>query len=199
MTHPSSNHLYRDEMLEMLNFLAEFVDAKTPRGTSIAQFATDTEVAEAFRAWEEDNPESSSFDFDWESHLSWITSGTGSAQPYPYLLEGVTLGLRDCDYVGEIDTWGSQAVTAHRFTNVEITRGQPNENGQRSMSVGGDRLPVYLLWSDSGHAETIDFSSQVEGQVFVKDGIRGTVSTAEAIHITVSETPIVVSETNLYF
>jgi hypothetical protein len=199
MTHPSSNHLYRDEMLDMFNFLAAFTDAETPRGTPIARFATDEEVAETFRTWEVENPGASSFDFDWESHLAWITQGTGSPQPYPYLLEGVTLGLRDCDYVGELESWDQHAVRVHQFTNVDIMRGLANESGQRSMTLGSNRLPVYLLWSDSGQGETIDFSSEKSGTLYVKDGISGAVTTADATRLTVTETPIVVSETNDYF
>ena len=193
MTHPDQNAKYHAEMTAMFEFWSAFSERETPRGNRIAKFATDREIRDAYVAWETEHPGTSSFSFEWEAHLS------GDAQPFPYDIEGLVLGLKDSELVGELDTWHSQSVTAYELVNREILRGPANPSGQQTLTVGDTRLPVYLLWSDAGEDVTINFSGQELGTVFVKDARTGDVATADASMLTVTEAPIAVSATDEYF
>jgi hypothetical protein len=198
MTHPGQNAKYHEEMTELLRFFASFTRSTTPDGTPVAQFATDSEVAAAFEAWEAEYPGESAFDFDWETHLDSILNPPGTPQPYPYSLEGVVLGLKDCELVEELDTWKEKGVRAFHFVRREITRGELNRlTGQSSMTIGeiDEKNPVYLLWSETGVPVSINFSSQQPGGLFVKNGESGALSLVPSVYLKVSPQAMVVSST----
>ncbi len=189
MSHPDQNAAYHHEVSELMAFTREYVDMVTPRGTPVAEFSSDTQLRETYLAWEAEHPGLSSFDFDWAAHLA------GDLQPYPYTLEGVTLGLKDCEVTGPaLTTWADQGVVAYPMARREIVRGAPDAEGRTPvLSVGDLGAPVYLLWSDAGAAVTIDFSSAEAGMLYVKDGRTGEVTQAQASALAVPEQPIVVS------
>lgn len=195
MSHPDQNAAYHGEVTELLEFLSDYVGEPTPRGTPMAAFATDEELLDVFEQWEAENPGVSSFDFDWEGYLA------GTPQPYPYTLLGVVEGLKDCEVTGPpLSAWSDQGVVAYPLAHRDIVRGPPNDNGQAPVLSVGDLGPaVYLLWSDAGAPATIDFSSEVPGTVFVKDGRSGEVTEADAAALVVPEHPIVVSQTDAFF
>lgn len=92
--------------------------------------------------------------------------------PYPYTYAAFAELLRDADYV------------AHLELGVGISG--------FSLSKAGE--DYYLLWSDQGE-QTLDFSSQLSGQVLVTDAA-GEQSTADSASLLLSEEPVMVQINN---
>jgi hypothetical protein len=107
------------------------------------------------------------------------------------------MGLKDCDYVGEIDQGAD--VQAYEFANREVLRSPANDEGISVMNIGDLRLPVYMLWSHGGPSSVADLSGSVTGIVFVRDGLTGDVTTADSSQITVPVHPVIVCETDDYW
>ena len=150
-------------------------------------------MLEKFEAWEEANPGVSSFSYDWDAHLA------GNPPPYPYDLEGVTLGLLDCEFEEELTLWQDVGVRVFKLRNREVLRGPANVEGQESMTILDLRDPVYLLWSNTGESVTVDFSSQEAGPLYQSNSVTGAVSSVDAQTLVVTPMAIVVSGTDMYW
>ncbi|MDP6944968.1 MAG: hypothetical protein QF464_12520, partial [Myxococcota bacterium] len=191
MTHPNDNAAHREDMEAIVAWLKTWTETVTAKGNAVAEFATDADIVQRYEAWEAKNPGASSFDYDWEAYLA------GDIWPYPYWVEGATLGLKDCDYIGEFDL--GPDVQAYEFANREVLRSPPNAEGISVMNIGELRLPVFMLWSHGGPSSVADLSGSVTGTVFVRDGLTGEVTTADASQITVPVHPVIVCETDDYW
>ena len=188
MTHPDQNADYREEVTELLAFFSEFVNTTTPAGNSVAEFSTDVGVAGIFEDWEAANPQGERFDFNWIAHRE------GDLQPFPYRVEGVVDGLKDCELDATTPELSLGAdVQVYKLMKREQAFGPPDAEGRRPLVSIGDPLhPVYLLWADADGV-VVDLSGELTGTVNVKDGIAGTVTTADASAVPVSRGPMVVS------
>jgi hypothetical protein len=188
MTHPDKNADHREDVTELLEFFSTFVAETTEAGNAVAEFASDVVVAEVYEAWEAANPEGERFDFNWIAHRD------GDLQPFPYLVEGVVNGLKDCELdesTPEIDL--GEGVRGFHLWKRDQTFGPPDADGRRGLTDIGDLLhEVYLLWADED-GTVVDLSGELSGTVHVMDGISGATSTADAASLTVSAGPTVVS------
>ena len=192
MTHPDSNRNYQDEMLDIMNWLAEWTDAQSPWGGPVAEFTTDYDLAETFEQWEADYPGTSSFSFDLEAY------DRGEDVPYPYDLEGMVLGTHDGEFVGTLTDWEDDGVIVVELVHRNVERGPEQPNGAVETTVLDLGLPLYVLWTH-GDPVTIDFSNTESGTLYVQDGMTGEITGVDASEIEVSEVPIVVSSTDEYF
>jgi hypothetical protein len=86
--------------------------------------------------------------------------------PYPYTYEILPTMIGNASFEGMINL--GMGVTAYKFSN------------------NGDI--VYLLWSDLGD-KTIDFSSELSGQVVITDSL-GNLSVVDASSITLTQEPL---------
>jgi len=189
MTHPNQNRLYQDEMIEMVTWLAEWTEKTTAQGNMIAEFSTDPDVLARFEAWEEANPGASSFSFDWDAYLA------GETVPYPYSLEGLTMGLKDLELDTELDTWRAEGVTVYRLYRRPVLRGAADAEGLREMVISEsvDDTALYLMWSNQGVDVEIDVSSEVDGALLQLDSTTGEISTVDSARLVVPTSAVLVS------
>ena len=188
MTHPHQTITYQDEMQDVVEWFATWTEQATEQGNVIAEFATDAKVVERFEQWEESYPGESSFDYDWEAYLA------GNPEPYPYLLEGVSLGLKDAELDEQLTGWQAEGVTVFRLYKREVVRGPADGEGLRSMDVRNlYEEPLYLLWSTTGESVEIDFSAEQSGALYQVNSKTGGVTTVDAVSLTVPPTAMVVS------
>lgn len=194
MTHPDQNAGLHEEVGGLYRWLARWTNRTFPGSGQVAQFTTDAGVREALEAWEDEYSGLSSFTFDYDAYLEDPTS-----QSWPYLLEGVVTGMRDAELDDEVKTWRPQRVVAFRLDKRYMVRGEPNEDGQEPLCVSEDILgQMYLVWSNAG-PKTIDFSSELPGVVFVRDGATGVLTAASAASLAVTGKPmLVVSDPTLF-
>ncbi|MFQ5596189.1 MAG: hypothetical protein ACE5HA_18765, partial [Anaerolineae bacterium] len=80
-----------------------FIGQTTPRGTTIARYATVRDVYDEFLAWEAANTGVSSF--HWEP-----------GDPYPYSMPAMVEKLNGAAYEEAISTWQVQGVSVHRLS-----------------------------------------------------------------------------------
>jgi hypothetical protein len=193
MTHPNQNFENRDDVETLVKWFQKWTQETTLGGNVVAEFATGEQVLEKFEAWEKANPGVSSFSYDWDAHLA------GNPPPYPYDLEGVTLGLLDCEFEEELTLWQDVGVRVFKLRNREVLRGPANVEGQESMTILDLRDPVYLLWSNTGESVTVDFSSQEAGPLYQSNSVTGAVSSVDAQTLVVTPMAIVVSGTDMYW
>lgn len=188
MTHPNQNITYQDEMQDIVEWLATWTEQTTAQGNVIAEFATDANVVEQFEQWEASYPGESSFDYDWEAYLA------GHPEPYPYLLEGISLGLKDAELDAQLNGWQTEGVMAFRLYKREVVRGPADSEGLRNMNIGDlYEEPLYLLWSTTGESVEIDFSAEQSGTLYQIDSQTGELSTVNAGSLTVPTAAVVVS------
>ncbi len=188
MTHPNQTITYQDEMQDVVEWLATWTEQTTEQGNAIAEFATDAKVLERFEQWEESYPGESSFDYDWEAYLA------GNPEPYPYLLEGVSLGLKDAELDEPLTDWEAEGVTVFRLYKREVVRGPADSEGLRSMDIRDlYEEPLYLLWSTTGESVEIDFSAEQSGALYQVDSETGELTTVNAGSLTVPPTAVVMS------
>jgi hypothetical protein len=103
-THACYTAPNREALATMLDWMDEhFIGATTPWGQVIATYATVTEVAEEFLAWEREHPGESSF--SWEE-----------GQPYPYTYPEIPVLLREAEYDTTLNL--AEGVACYRFTRA---------------------------------------------------------------------------------
>jgi hypothetical protein len=193
MTHPNQNLENRGDVETLVQWFHNWTQETTLNGNAVAEFATGEQLLAKFETWEDANPGVSSFSYDWDAHLA------GNSPPYPYDLEGVTLGLLDCEFEEELTLWQDLGVRVFKLRNREVLRGPANLEGQESMTILGLRDPVYLLWSNTGESVTVDFSSQEAGPLYQSNSVTGAVSVVDAQTLVVTPMAMVVSGTDLYW
>ena len=142
-----------------------------------------------FEAWEEANPGASSFSFDWDAYLA------GETVPYPYSLEGLTMGLKDLELDTELDTWRAEGVTVYRLYRRPVLRGAADAEGLREMVISEsvDDTALYLMWSNQGVDVEIDVSSEVDGALLQLDSTTGEISTVDSARLVVPTSAVLVS------
>jgi hypothetical protein len=192
MTHPDSNARYEDEMRDMLAWLQEMTQRESPFGGPIAEFVTDTELAQLHEAWEAESPGTSAFSFDIEAYEA------GETVPYPYDLEGMVLATHDGEFTGFLDAWEAQDVMAVELVHRHVDRSDPQPNGAVTTTVGELEEALYLLWTPS-EPVVIDMSAAAGPALFQSDGVTGAVERIDGSAVTVTRTPQVVSVTDAYF
>ena len=192
MTHPDSNAQYRDDMLEMLEWLAQMTDLESPFGGPVAEFITDTMLLERYRTWEAAHPGVSSFSFDLEAYKA------GEDVLYPYDLEGMVLATHDSEFVEIMDDWADYGVMAIKLVHRHVERSAPRPNGTVRTTTGDLEEALYLLWKESDPV-VIDMSDEVGPSLFGCDGVTGDVETLDSSAVTVTSVPQVVSVTDDYF
>jgi hypothetical protein len=107
--------------------------------------------------------------YAWEAEHPGVSSFSYVlGDPYPYTYEFLPQKLENADYEANVDL--GSGVTCFRLSR--------------------DGQPIYLMWSDSGTL-SIDFSSQLSGQVHLTDA-RGQTSLQEASAIQLTEEPLLV-------
>ncbi|MCC7075445.1 MAG: hypothetical protein IT383_29300 [Deltaproteobacteria bacterium] len=188
MTHPSEQLLhpsFRADVAELMAWLATW--AARPADGPVVAFVNDEAVADAFVAWEAEHPGVSSFDFDQEAY------DRGEEPAYPYDLPGMVLGVRDTDLVGELEDWADRGVVAFQLAHRTIERRDSGRACGEIASVGPPETPLYLLWSASGDATTVDLSARHAGTLHVKDGVTAEVREVDAASVPVGDVPVVVS------
>jgi hypothetical protein len=192
MTHPDSNARYQDEMLEMLEWLAEMTTIESPFGGPIAEFVTDTELVGLHEAWEDEYPGASSFSFDLEAYEA------GEDVPYPYDLEGMVLATHDGEFTSFLDTWENDDVMAVALVHRNVQRSAPQSNGAVTTTIGDLGEALYVLWTP-GDPVVIDMSAEVGPILFRCDGVTGAVEAIDSGAVMVTSVPQVVSITDTYF
>lgn len=194
MTHPDSNLEYRDEVGELMRFFGEEVSTwKGPNGEPVIQFVSDEGVIDAYYEWELEHPGESSFSFDYDAHAS------GSAQPYPYVLGGITTGLMDAEFDAVVTDGLASNVTVLSFQYREVFR-QNNAFGEPAMTITGVgelQDKVYLVVADA--PTVVDLSTTVTGAVFIKAGDTGAVTSGSAASISAGIVPVLVATSDAHF
>jgi len=192
MTHPDSNARYEDEILDLLEWLAEMTTTESPFGGPVAEFVTDTELAGLHETWEDEYPGASAFSFDMEAYEA------DQNVPYPYDLEGMVLATHDAEFTSFIDTWEDADVMAVALVHRHVERSSPHQNGAVTTTIGNLKEALYVLWTP-GDPVMIDMSAEVGPSLFRCDGITGAVEAIDSAAVTVTSLPQVVSITDAYF
>ena len=188
-THLDQNAEFHSEMIELVRWLKQWTERTTFGDYQVASFASDEDVRYTFEMWERYFPGESSFSFDYENSIE----DTEKSQEWPYILEGIVIGLKDAELDRELTAWHELGVTVIRLDRRVIDRGLSDSNGQETLTVHDEISgQVYLMWSDAGEDVTIDFSKELSGLVRVIDGKTGVPSLDTATSLTVTERPMLV-------
>jgi hypothetical protein len=175
MTHPHDTITYQADVETLVQWLAAWTDGSRGDGAPLVVFATNDEVVASLEDWEAQWPGVSSFDFDWEGHLE-----TGE-EAYPYGSDALVLAWLDTELDQEITTWQESGVTVFRLYTRAVERGEPNEEGARSLTIGElGTEPTYLAWSTTGATVTIDASSLLSGASELLDSQTGSIDVIDA-------------------
>ncbi len=187
MTHFDQNADHHEDVLALVSWLADWSE-RLIDGKQVSGFASDLELHSTFETWEKYYPGESSFSYEYELPLdpNWDAE-------WPYLLEGLVVGLRDAEFDEELLTWESQGVVVMRLDRRLIIRGPANPSGQQPM-VPTDILgePIYLMWSDTGADVSVDFRSEQPGVLQVTDGESGATTNVTAQGLVVTPQPMLV-------
>ncbi|MFQ6059023.1 MAG: hypothetical protein ACE5MB_09130, partial [Anaerolineae bacterium] len=157
-THPQVTGQVRDQITAFFAWLNEnFIGQATPRGTTIARYATVRDVYEEFLAWEGANPGVSSF--HWEP-----------GDPYPYSLPGMVEALQDAEYEEAITTWQAVGVAAHRLSRA----GTPvyvlySDQGKQIVDFSSQEPGLLRVTDGQGATELVDSTALTvtEAPIFV--------------------------------
>jgi hypothetical protein len=179
-------------MRDMLGWLEEMTQRESPFGGPIAEFVTDSELAQLHEAWEAESPGTSAFSFDLEAYEA------GDDVPYPYDLEGMVLATHDGEFDGFLDTWEAQDVMAVELLHRHVDRSDRRPNGSVTTTIGDLEEALYLLWTPN-EPVVIDMSGDVGPSLFQCDGVTGAVERIDGSAVTVTTTPQIVSVTDAYF
>lgn len=199
LTHPDQNEQHRADVTALLDWLVSQFGPGSPR--PIVQFVTDAELASVYEVWEAASPGASSFDFDWEGWLASVFEpDVADEVAYPYAIEGVALGLADAEVVGRRDELVAQGIVIWELVHRAVDRGPRQASGVEPVLAVGEadsEHPLYLVYALTGEGR-FDVSAVVSGTLFVKDGVSGEVSMADATDLAIGATPLVVSASDLY-
>jgi hypothetical protein len=173
---------FREEVQKMVDWLNErFIGRTTANGNLIAQYATMTQVRDAFLAWEREHPGTSSFELkryssDWEN--------------YPYKLKGLARELANAHYVEALLPPDS-TLQVYRFERCpSALRGETQgywalgtdgalgcyDEASRDGQAIGSPLPtttVYVAWRDAATPELTDLTAYVGSNARIYDGVSG--------------------------
>lgn len=178
MTHPFENAQYRDEIEDLVFWLADF------QADGLVEFVSDGELVDAVEDFEAQYPGVSSFSFDLDAWLA------GDEVAYPYGAEGFTRALLDAEVVGELDIPG---VHAFELNHRAVLRGPRNEEGVRSVAVGAPDAHLIALWPrDAG--TTVDLTPWLGDSAVVMTAVDGTLNTVDPSSLSVPPLGVVVTD-----
>lgn len=115
---------------------------------------------ERYLGWEETYPGRGSFSYN-SRGVDW--------HAYPYKLKGLARELMHSHYEGAIDKFKDRGIQVHKLIRTE-GKNWTFKNG-RDYSEGKTET-IYVVWSEEGETQ-IDFSSILEGEVSIVDGLSG--------------------------
>ena len=160
--HPNYGEIYNDHIEDFFGWLNKhFIGIKTPKGNTVAAYATASQVAEAFYRWEKEHPGKSSFSYV-------------EGQPYPYLCKYSRDKLIDATYLGELNL--GEGIYAFKFSSGRGTFILAWYNGEGEVTVdlaaAGVMSGQVVVTTPTGESSTTDASNVVlsELPVFIEKG-----------------------------
>jgi hypothetical protein len=157
VVHPNYGDQYNADLVEFLSWLDEhFIGKTSAHGNVISRYASVGEIATEYEAWEDENPEVSSF--------SYVPD-----DPYPYTYELMPIMLDGAAYEGDVDL--GVGITAFELSK----EGQPiyllwSDLGERTVDFSSELAGQVRVTRASGVAGTQDAAALdvTEEPVFVE-------------------------------
>lgn len=141
--HPNQGDRYNADLTEFLDWLdANFIGKTSPHGNVVARYATASQIADEFTAWEAAHPGASSFSYV-------------RGDPYPYTYATAATKLKGAAYEGEADL--GEGVSCFRFSKD----GRPiyllwSDVGERTVDLSRELSGQVRVTDAAGQQSTQD-------------------------------------------
>jgi hypothetical protein len=145
--HPNYGDAFNAELTEFLTWLDEnFVSLASPYGNVIARYATASDIAQEYYAWEDEYPGVSSFSYVLDD-------------PYPYTYEIVPRMLEDAAYDATLEL--GEGISAYRFLKGEEAIYMLwSDSGERTIDLSAE-VGGQLRVTDAAGTQTTQDASQL--------------------------------------